>query len=84
MALQKIYTRDEAVALLELFEDVLERYEIKVPSPEDAERAADNGAPLYGSVYLDLLDDVEEHIAQLLSRHKRGVVVIQDEFSGNI
>ena len=33
-----IYTRDEAMLIVEMFEDVLDTYNIKVPSPEDDER----------------------------------------------
>ena len=51
-----IYTRDEAMLIVEMFEDVLDTYNIKVPSPEDDEREPDNEAKLYGSVYSDLLD----------------------------
>ena len=50
-----IYTRDEAVLIVEMFENVLDTYNIKVPSPEDDEREPDNEAKLYGSVYSDLL-----------------------------
>lgn len=46
-----IYTRDEAMLIVEMFEDVLDTYNIKVPSPEDDEREPDNEAKLYGSVY---------------------------------
>lgn len=48
-----IYTRDEAVLIVEMFESVLDAYNIKVPSPEDDEREPDNEAKLYGSVYSD-------------------------------
>lgn len=37
-----IYTRDEAMLFVEMFEDVLDTYNIKVPSPEDDEREPDN------------------------------------------
>ena len=61
-----IYTRDEAMLIVEMFEDVLDTYNIKVPSPEDDEREPDNEAKLYGSVYSDLLDNVEESLIEFL------------------
>lgn len=42
-----IYTRDEAVLIVEMFENVLDTYNIKVPSPEDDEREPDNEAKLF-------------------------------------
>ena len=41
-----IYTHDEAMLIVEMFEDVLDTYNIKVPSPEDDERELDNEAKL--------------------------------------
>ncbi len=78
----KIYTHDEAAQIIELFESVLCNYGIKIPSPEDDERETDNEAPLYGSVYSELLDDVEAHLVNLLDRHNSSDVIITDEFSG--
>lgn len=43
-----IYIRDEAVLIVEMFENVLDTYNIKVPSPEDDEREPDNEAKLSG------------------------------------
>lgn len=80
--MSKIYTHDEAAKIVELFEDVLGNYGIKIPSPEDDEREADNVAPLYGSVYSELLDGVENNLIDLLVRHKNADEVITDEFSG--
>lgn len=80
--MNKIYTHDESAQIIELFELVLCNYGIKVPSPEDDERESDNEAVLYGSVYSELLDDVEAHLIKLLNRHNDTTVVITDEFSG--
>ena len=79
-----IYTRDEAMLIVEMFENVLGTYNIKVPSPEDDEREPDNEAKLYGSVYSDLLDNVEESLIDLLDRHKKHTVIVTDEFSGTV
>ena len=79
-----IYTRDEAMLIVEMFENVLDTYNIKAPSPEDDEREPDNEAKLYGSVYSDLLDNVEESLIDLLDRHKKHTVIVTDEFSGTV
>lgn len=64
-----IYTHEEAASIIELFEDVLAKYDIKVPSPEDDEREPDNMVGLYGTTYSDLLDAVEDKLIDLLDRH---------------
>ena len=67
-----IYTRSEAADIVELFEMVLDKYDTRIPSPEDDEREPDNEAKLYGSTYYNLLDDVEARIASLLTRIGEG------------
>ena len=79
-----IYTHDEAALLVEIFEEILESNGIIVPSPEDDEKEHDNGAVLYGSVYSDLLDEVESRVIELLERHDSDSQVIPYEFSGTI
>ena len=79
-----IYTRDEAMLIVEMFEDVLDTYNIKVPSPEHDEREPDNEAKLYGSVYSDLLDNVEESLIELLNSRKKHTAIVTDEFSGTV
>lgn len=79
-----IYTRDEAVLIVEMFESVLDAYNIEVPSPEDDEREPDNEAKLYGSVYSDLLDNVEASLIELLEKHDEDTEIVTDEFSGTI
>lgn len=77
-----IYTHDEAARIVELFENVLGRYGIKVPSPEDDQRGEDNDAKLYGSVYGELLDGVEDIIVRILDEEANGANVIPYVFSG--
>ena len=77
-----IYTHDEAAMIVEMFEKVLDKYNISVPSDEDDERDEDNMVGLYGSTYSDLLDDVENALIALLSNHKPGTNVVTDLFSG--
>ena len=78
-----IYTHDEAARIVEMFEDILDRYNISVPSPEDDDRDPDNMIGLYGSTYSDLLDAVESAICDLLDKHKEGTEIVTDEFSGD-
>lgn len=65
----EIYTHDEAMLLIEMFEDILVKHNIRVPSPEDEEREPDD-VGLYGSTYSDLFDGVEERIIDILERVK--------------
>lgn len=81
---KKIYTHDEAMLIVEMFEDILCEHGIKVPSPEDDEREPDNDVGLYGSTYSDLLDGVEEMLVDLLARHKPDTEIIEGEFSGTV
>lgn len=81
---EPIYTHDEAALIVEGFENVLEKYGIKLPSPEDDEREEDNEATLYGSTYSDLLDSVENILIDLLNRRANGAPVVEYTFSGKI
>lgn len=81
-ATSEIYTHDEATRILEMFEDVLSRYDIHVPSPEDDDRDPDNMVGLYGSTYSDLLDEVESHLTALLKRHRSDVKIVEGVYSG--
>lgn len=80
----KIYTHDEAMLIVEMFEDILADYDISVPSPEDDKRDPDNNVGLYGSTYSDLLDSVENKLIEILERHNPTTEVIRDEFSGTV
>ena len=80
---ETIYTHDEAARIIERFEDILSRYSIVVPSPEDDERDADNMVGLYGSTYSDLFDRIEEDIISMLARHNRRANVVPYVFSGD-
>lgn len=79
---EKIYTHDEAARLLDMFEEVLDRYQIHVPSPEDDEREEDNMVGLYGSTYSNLLDEVEAHLINLLNAKTPDTELVTDIFSG--
>lgn len=80
----KIYTHDEAMLIVEMFEDVLSRYNIEVPSPEDDDRDPEDAVGLYGSTYSDLLDAVEDSLIELLKKHRANTEIIEGEFSGTV
>lgn len=81
----KIYTHDIACAILEDFENVLDKYNIRVPSPEDDQRDPDNYAALYGSVYSDLLDKIEYRLIDLAKTTQGGnTEIVEGQFSGTI
>lgn len=77
-----VYTHDIAAEVVELFENVLDKYNIKVPSPEDDERGDDNDAKLYGTVYYDLLDTIEWILLEVIEEAKNGEAVEPFVFSG--
>lgn len=72
--MNKIYTRNEAAQIVELFENVLNDYDITVPSPEDDDREPDNKVALYRSVYFDLLDDIENYLIDMLNRSNTEII----------
>ncbi len=65
---EPIYTRDEAAKIVEMFENILVENGISVPSPEDEDREPDDDLGLYGSVYSDLLDRVEDALVKIILR----------------
>lgn len=53
----KIYTHNISANIIELFEEILDQHNIRIP---DVERAGDDSEScLYGDIYSNLLDDVE-------------------------
>lgn len=77
-----IYTHDEAGRIMDMFESILEKYGICVPSPEDDERDTDNDTGMYGSTYADLFDQVEAKLLEILNRNTNGEKVVPYEYSG--
>lgn len=78
----KIYTHEEAANIIELFEDLLDNYRIRVPSPEDDDRDPGTSASLYGSVYSELLDEIEDRLLCIIERVKSGDKVVEYVFEG--
>lgn len=81
---KQIYTHDEAMLIVAMFEEVLCAHNIKVPSPEDHEREPDDEVGLYGSTYSDLLDSVEAALVEMLAKHTAGTEVVEGVFSGTV
>lgn len=78
-----INTHDEATRIVECLDEILCQYGIHVPSPEDDEREKENDVGLYGSVYGEILDEVEGTLISLLFRVKLGEEFEPYEYSGN-
>lgn len=76
-----VYTRDEAAAIVEAFDDILIKNNICIPSPEDDERDEDNMIGLYGTTYWDLVNFVEDCIQDILRQHKAGAKIVENQFS---
>lgn len=65
-----IYTHDEAMLIVEMFEDILSEYNIHIPSPEDDEREPDNMVGLYGYTYSDVNTVGKSSKANSLGQYK--------------
>lgn len=79
-----IYTHNEAAGIVNLFEEILDKHNIKIPSPEDDECSEDNSAALYGTVYGNLLDEVETILLEIIFQVQHGETdIVAYEFSGN-
>ncbi len=64
-----IKLREYSVAIVELFEDVLDKHNIMVP---DEDRTGDEGeSNLYGATYSDLEDEVLHLLCKLVLRVKK-------------
>lgn len=78
-----IYTHDESARIIDMFEEILSKHNIHIPSPEDDDREPDNMVGLYGSTYSDLLDDIEGLLVDIVDSCAQGSEVVKYEFSGN-
>lgn len=76
--MKTIYIRQETANILEMFDDLLIKNGIKIPSPEDDEREESNSAALYGSVYSDLFDEIEFILNHIVEETKAGTTVVMD------
>lgn len=76
-----IFTRSIAASIIDKFEDLLDKHNIFVPSPENDERDIDNEAKIYGSTYYDLLDAVEAEVINACRSAQHGAGIVTDRFS---
>ena len=79
-----IYTHDAAMTIVESFEHLLVKHNVYIPSPEDDERDPDDKVGLYGSVYSDLLDEIESLLCGIIHRAQDGAKIVEGAFSGTI
>lgn len=73
---KSVHTHNITSDIICEMEKVLDRYDITVPSPEDDERGKDNCARLYGTVYSDLVDNIETILIELCNKVMNGSKVI--------
>ena len=76
-----IYTHDMAMDILEIFENMLDRFDISIPSEdpgEQKEREENGGARIYGTEYSDLHDEVESLLIATLE--DKGVKLVTGEY----
>ena len=70
-----VFISSEADGILDIFEEFLDKYEIKVPCDKDDEQDRINGGnpALYGTAYYDLSSDVETYLRDMVnSINERG------------
>ena len=63
-----VFISTEADGILDIFEEFLDKYEIKVPCDKDEEQDRINGGnpALYGTAYYDLSSDIEEYLRTMV------------------
>ena len=78
----ELYLRPVSASICDLFEDLLEEYDITIPS--DDREGADGEARLYGDVYYDLEARVTEVLAELCAEVKAApnVVINTEDYNG--
>lgn len=75
----KLYTKNVALDIVLMFDELLDKHGIKIPSPEDGDDYDINDeerAPLYGSVFDELLNSVEDVV--------KDAVIKAVESNGNV
>lgn len=70
-------SRELAVAILNVFEDMLEQKGITIPDEDDDQRTPDNDARLYGMTYA-LLEDAITEILEPELPHKVPFVILYE------
>ena len=79
----KLHTRPFAADIVYLFEKLLDEHGIIIPSPEDSDGrfAYGNTAPIYGTTYSDLLDQVEQILVNMLRHYDSETEIISFVYS---
>lgn len=74
----KLYTRPFAAEIVYLFEKLLDEHGIIIPSPEDSDGRFDyvNFAPIYGTTYSDLADEIERILVNMLRHYDTETEII--------
>ena len=75
-----VYITSEADGIVDIFEEFLDRYDIKIPSAdaeEEKERSEEeNSAAIYGMAYGDLQDDIEMYLRKMVENiNERGYLL---------
>ena len=74
----KIKVRQFAASICDLFENLLDEYDIDIPNDD---REGDNGEPhIYGITYAELEDNVKEVLLEFAEKIKRDDVEL-DEYA---
>lgn len=73
--MSKVYTLNEAEHIIDMFEEILDKHNITVPSEEDDDRDPENTARLYGMEYWNLLEDIENYLILLLIEEKDAEII---------
>lgn len=63
-----VYTREVAKDIVELFEDLLDKYDIDIPDEDREGYGSDDQARLFGTTWDTLVTDVECMIIELMER----------------
>lgn len=80
----RIYTHDEAMRIVEMFDWLLCENEVFIAGPQDDDPDPDDCIGLYGSAYDHALFYVEDRLIELLDKHDGNTEVICDVFSGSV
>ena len=73
-----IYTQAEACLIVEIFEDLLEKYGITIPSVDRDERDdPETTARLYGMDYFDMVSQVESRLIDILEKKSQGAKIVK-------
>lgn len=73
-----IFTHTEAANIVDLFEDLLDKFGIDIPDPDRKE--SENPARIYGMTYFNLVSDVEQAIIKILEKNSQNPQIVTDIF----